>query len=288
MARPFVKWVGGKAQLLGDLLPLFPRKIRTYYEPFIGGGACFFTLAAEGRFEHAVINDYNRELTDVYRVIRDFPDELMKMLKWFEEAYAAGPKDMFESWREKDPFELDPISRAGRMIFLNKAGYNGLYRVNKAGKFNAPWGHEPTVTIFEEDNIRDAALLLNWRTTILTGDYEEALDMAREGDFVYLDPPYAPVSETADFASYTDKGFGPDDQKRLRAVFGRLYDKGVYAIQSNSDAPELRALYDGFEIHEIEAKRNVNSKGDGRGPVTELLIVSRPFRQSQPPVSVSP
>lgn len=281
MARSFVKWVGGKAQLLGDLLPMFPRKIRTYYEPFVGGGACFFTLAAEGRFEHAVINDWNRELTDTYRVIRDFPDELMKMLKWFEEAYSAGPKDMFESWREKDPFDLDPISRAGRMIFLNKAGYNGLYRLNKSGKFNAPWGHEPTVTTFEADNIRDANHLLNWRTTILTGDFEEAVSTARDGDFIYFDPPYVPVSETSDFESYTEKGFGMDEQRRLRDVFKKLYDKGVYAIISNSDAPELRDLYAEFEIHEVDAKRNINSKGDGRGPVKELLIVSR--RQSIPP-----
>jgi DNA adenine methylase len=282
VARPFVKWVGGKAQLLGDLLPMFPRKIRTYYEPFVGGGACFFTLAAEGRFEHAVINDWNRELTDAYRVIRDFPDELMKMLKWFEEAYSAGPKDMFESWREKDPFDLDPISRAGRMIFLNKAGYNGLYRVNKAGKFNAPWGHEPTVSTFEADNIRDAAHLLNWKTTILTGDFEEAVAYAREGDFVYFDPPYVPVSDTSDFESYTEAGFGMEGQRRLHAVFQRLYDKGVYAIQSNSDAPELRELYDGFEIHEVDAKRNINSKGEGRGPVKEILIVSRSLRPSIP------
>jgi len=275
VARPFIKWVGGKAQLLDDLLRLFPRKIRTYYEPFIGGGACFFTLAAEGRFEHAVINDWNRELTDVYRVIRDFPDELMKMLRWFEGAYAAGPKEMFEAWREKDPFDLDPISRAGRMIVLNKAGFNGLYRVNKAGKFNAPWGHEPTVTTFEEDNIRDAAHLLNWRTTILTGDFEDAVTVAREGDFVYLDPPYVPVSETADFASYTEKGFGMDDQRRLRDVFVRLHQRGVYAIISNSDAPELRDLFKDFEIHEVDARRSINSKADGRGPVKELLIVAR-------------
>lgn len=275
MARPFIKWVGGKAQLLGDLLPIFPRKIRTYYEPFIGGGACFFTLAAEGRFEHAVINDWNRELTDVYRVIRDFPEELMKTLRWFEKAYSEEPQEIFEAWREKDPFDLDPIYRAGRMIFLNKAGYNGLYRVNKSGKFNAPWGHEPTVTTFEEDNIRDANHLLNWKTTILTGDFEEAVAYAREGDFVFLDPPYMPVSETSDFESYTEKRFGFEEQKRLRDVFKRLYENGVYAIQSNSDAPELRQLYEGFEIHEVEAKRSINSKGGGRGPVKELLIVSR-------------
>jgi DNA adenine methylase len=276
MARPFIKWVGGKAQLLGDLLPLFPRKIRTYYEPFIGGGACFFTLAAEGRFEHAVINDYNRELTDVYRVVRDFPDELMRDLRDLEDRYPESPKPIFETWRGLAPFDLDPVKRAARMIFLNKTGFNGMYRVNKDGRFNVPWGQkEGRVALFEEDIIRDANHLLNWRATILTGDFEEAIDTAREGDFVYLDPPYAPVSETSDFAGYTDKGFGHEEQLRLHAAFKRLYDKGVYAIQSNSDAPELRKLYEGFEIHEIEAKRSINSKGEGRGPVTEVLIVSR-------------
>jgi len=284
VARPFIKWVGGKAQLLGDLLPLFPRKIRTYYEPFIGGGACFFTLAAEGRFEHAVINDWNRELTDVYRVIRDFPDELMRELRGLEERYVEAPKAVFESWREMDPFELDPVKRAARMILLNKTGFNGLYRVNQQGKFNGPWGQKTgRVPLFEEDNVRDANHLLNWKTTILTGDFEEAVQMAREGDFIYFDPPYVPVSVTSDFESYTEKGFGIEDQTRLRDLFQRLYEKGVYAIQSNSDAPILRDLYEGFEIHEIEANRSINSKGEGRGPVKELLIVSRRPASIRPP-----
>ncbi len=282
MARPFVKWVGGKAQLLDVLLPLFPRKIRTYYEPFIGGGVCFFTLAAEGRFEHAVINDYNRELTDTYRVVRDFPEELMDTLRKLEDTYVLSPKDLFEYWRDQDPFALDPVKRAARMILLNKTGYNGLYRVNQAGKFNAPWGQkEERVPLFEEDNIRDAAHLLNWKSSILTGDFEDAVQMAREGDFVYFDPPYVPVSKTSDFASYTDKGFDMKAQQRLRDLFQRLYDRGIYAIISNSDAPALREMYANFEIHEVEAKRSVNSKGEARGPVKELIVVSRPACQPQ-------
>jgi DNA adenine methylase len=276
VARPIVKWVGGKAQLLDDLLPLFPRRIKTYFEPFIGGGACFFTLAAEGRFEHAVINDWNRELTDTYRVVRDFPDELMAMLKDRERAYAESPEAMFHTWRSMDPKTIDnPIVRAARFIFLNKAGFNGLYRVNKKGEFNAPWGQEPTVRTFEPDNIADANFLLNWKTTILTGDFEDAIATASAGDFVYFDPPYVEVSETSDFTSYTAEGFGMEDQKRLYRRFKKLYQLGVYAIISNSDSPVLREMFAEFEIHEVDAKRNINSKGEGRGPVKELLIVSR-------------
>lgn len=285
MARPFIKWVGGKTQLLSELLGLFPRKIKTYYEPFIGGGACFFSLAVEGRFEHAVINDWNRELTDTYRVIRDFPDELMRDLKYREEVYQEAPKSLYEGWRAEDPSKLDPVKRAGRFIFLNKAGFNGLYRVNQQGKFNVPWGQKTSITTFDEDNIRDANLLLNWKTSILTGDFEEAVSTASPGDFVYFDPPYIPVSATSDFASYTERGFGMSEQRRLRDVFKRLYDRGVYAVLSNSDAPELRELYTGFEFHVIEARRNVNSKGDKRGPVNELLIVSRCPTPSSLPLS---
>jgi DNA adenine methylase len=135
------------------------------------------------------------------------------------------------------------------------------------------------VALFEEDNIRDCSMVLNWKTTILTGDFEDAVSFARQGDFVYFDPPYVPVSETSDFADYTEKGFGMEDQKRLFNVWKKLYDKGVDLIMSNSDAPILRDMYADFEIHEVDAKRNVNSKGDSRGPVKELVIVSRPVRR---------
>lgn len=283
MARPFVKWVGGKAQLLDTLLPLFPRKIKTYIEPFIGGGVCFFTLAAEGWFEHAIINDWNKELTDAYRVVRDFPDELMGMLKSREREYVDAPEAVFHAVRDLDPCAIDnPVVRAARFIFLNKAGYNGMYRVNKKGGFNAPWGQEPTVTTFERDNIADANLLLNWKTTILTGDFVDACETAAAGDFVYFDPPYVAVSETADFQSYTKEGFDFEDQRRLYRLFKKLHQNGVYAIISNSDSPALRELFAEFEIHEVEAKRNINSKGDGRGPVKELIIVSRPATKGLP------
>ena len=280
MARPFLKWVGGKAQLLDDLLALFPRKIKTYFEPFVGGGCCFFTLAAEGRFERAVLNDANKELTDTYRVVRDFPDELMKALREREEAYVKAPEAMFYTWRGLDPRNTpNPIDRAARCIFLNKAGYNGLYRVSKKGEFNAPWGQKPQVATFEADNIADAAHLLNWRTAILTGDFVDAVSSATTGDFVYFDPPYVEVSETSDFQSYTAEGFSMEDQKRLYNLFKKLHSLGVYCIISNSDSPELRQMFAEFEIHEVDAKRNINSKAEGRGPVKELLIVSRPAQR---------
>jgi DNA adenine methylase len=276
MARPFIKWVGGKNQLLGDLLPLIPQKIRTYYEPFIGGGAVFFALTVEQRFEHATINDWNAELVETYRVVRDFPDDLMKALREREDSYAAGPQPIYQHWREMDPKTLSPVERAMRFIFLNKTGFNGLYRVNKAGKFNVPWGHKlGRVALFDEDNIRECSTVLS-KTIIMTGDFAEAVYPAAAGDVVYFDPPYVPVSATSDFTSYTADGFSMVDQKRLAGVFKQLAAKSVHVLLSNSNSQAIRDLYAEFEIHEVNAKRNVNSKGDARGAVKELLVISRP------------
>lgn len=275
MAKPFIKWVGGKTQLLPSILPLFPRKIKTYFEPFIGGGAVYFSLAAEGRFGRAVINDWNADLANVYAVVRSHPNKLTEALLVIEDEYSKNPMPMYNMWRSKDPEALTSVLRAARFIFLNKAGFNGLHRVNKAGKFNVPWGHKPTIKTFDEDNIRDCETLLNSNTDILTGDFEDAVKDAGEGDFVYLDPPYAPVSKTSDFASYTENGFGWDEQKRVAKVFRELHARGANVIASNSSAPKLLELYEGFEIREVNAKRNVNSKGSGRGAVKEIVVISK-------------
>lgn len=281
-AHPFIKWVGGKTQLLPQLLDLFPKRARTYYEPFIGGGAVFFALAAAGRFEQAVLNDQNAELVNLYRVVRDFPEELMTWLSATEARYEQAPAAVYESIRNPNPIlakELsDPIAQAGRFIFLNKAGFNGLYRVNRKGGFNVPWGKRLTLRTHDPENIRACAEVLNG-VTLKQGDFADVCQTAGEGDLVYLDPPYIPLTPTSSFTTYTKEGFNLQDQQRLVRLVEELTARGASVVVSNSDTPLTRELYGDFEIHEIQARRNINSKGDRRGPVGELIVVNRPRTQ---------
>lgn len=271
VARPFLKWAGGKKQILDRLLPILPQTMGTYYEPFVGGGAVFFALAAEHRFQRAVLNDFNGELIDCYRAIRGFPEDLIEQL-----AKLPVSKEVFEKIRAKMPGDLSPARRAARMIYLNKTGFNGLFRVNKKGQFNVPfgkWKHTPKP--LDAPNIRACAEVLNRYAALYSQDFSEVVGEAGPGDVVYLDPPYVPVSATSNFSSYTTDGFGLDDHYRLVASFKELINRGVKVVASNSDTRMVRALYEGFELHEIKAKRYINSKGDRRGPVGELIIVGR-------------
>ena len=277
-ARPVIKWVGGKTQLLPTLLDIFPKRARTYYEPFIGGGAVFFALAAAGRFEQAVLNDQNAELVNLYRVVRDFPEELMAWLSAREARYEQAPAAVYEATRNPDALMAkemsDPIAQAGRFIFLNKAGFNGLYRVNRSGDFNVSWGKKLVVRTHDPENIRACAEVLNG-VTLRQGDFADVCQTAGEGDLVYLDPPYVPLTPTSSFTSYTKDGFGLQDQQRLVRLVEELTERGAAVVVSNSDTPLTRELYGDFEIHEIQARRNANSKGDRRGPVGELIVVNR-------------
>lgn len=274
-ARPFLKWAGGKTQLVTRLRHLFPTKVRTYYEPFIGGGAVFFALAAEKRFERCVINDWNEELVNTYRVVRDAPEPLIISLKTFKQKYDERSPEFFEEVRSMDTAKLSPFERAVRIIFLNKTCFNGLYRVNKSGQFNAPWGKYVNPMICDEENIRACSEVLNQQSSLHTGDFSLVLDDAGPGDLVYFDPPYVPLSTTSNFTSYTADKFTLDDQYRLAAVFKDLALRGVTVLLSNSDTEVVRALYSDFEIHTLEAKRAINSNGAGRGPVNEVVVVGR-------------
>lgn len=271
-ARPFLKWAGGKTQLIPTLLEILPARNAIYFEPFIGGGAVFFALVAQGgRFQRAVLNDWNKELADCYRAIRDFPDEVIEQLKLLPYS-----KKVFLELRAKMPQDFSPCRRAARMIYLNKTGFNGLYRVNKAGGFNVPFGKfKSPPKILDEDNIHACAKVLNRRVSLFDGDFVPAVETAQSGDAVYFDPPYVPVNTTANFTSYTSDGFTIDDQHRLAASFRQLVGKGVAVVASNSDTDVVRELYKGFEIREIQARRSINSKGDKRGSVGELIIVGR-------------
>ena len=186
-AGPFIKWAGGKTQLLPYLRELIPKNLGTYYEPFIGGGALFFALADEGRFTRAILNDWNKDLVETYRVVRDFPEDLMTFLRERECEYELSPKDTFLRWRAPDKElreTVGPVERAGRFILLNKAGFNGLYRVNKYGQFNVPWGKRPVVRTFDEGNIRACSEVLERYATLRQGDFSDACLDAQPGDTV--------------------------------------------------------------------------------------------------------
>lgn len=278
VAKPFLKWAGGKAKLAPYLLELFPARVRRYYEPFLGGGSVFWAMAASGRFEAAALNDWNDELVTTYRVVRDFPTELIHFLHERVESYRQAPEATFKTWQRPDALiqkSMGPVERAGRFIFLNKTAFNGLYRLNQKGQFNTPWGKYENPPICNEPLLRACSEALNKLVTISQGDFVTACETANEGDLVYLDPPYVPVSETANFTGYTENGFSLNDQYRCVALFKELAGRGVAVVLSNSDTPEVRAMFEGWEMHSVPMRRNINSDGAKRGPVSELVVVGR-------------
>jgi len=265
VAHPCLKWPGGKRHLLPEILPRLPAKIKTYYEPFVGGGAVFFALAAEGRFENAILSDTNDELVRTYTGVAYYLSGVISRLselKYDETEYYK--------IRALDPTRLEPADLAARFIYLNRTGFNGLYRVNKAGKFNVPFGRYTNPTICDEKNLRAVSAVLR-RFLITTCDFEHVVKTAKRGDAVYFDCPYWPVS--ANFTGYTKDGFTSKDQARLRDCALRLKKKGVHVLLSNADVPPVRALYaKGFKIERVESPRRINSKATKRGMVGELLI----------------
>jgi DNA adenine methylase len=268
--RPFLKWAGGKGQLLGGLRARVPSAYGRYFEPFLGGGALFFSL----RPPRAVLGDVNREIVDCYTAVRDDVAGLVRALR--DHRYDA---THYYAVRDADPAKLPLVERAARTIFLNKTGFNGLYRVNRAGKFNVPFGRYAKPAICDEENlIACSGALAN--VDLVAGDFERVAARAKAGDFVYFDPPYVPLSRTAAFTAYAPGGFDLDAQSRLAAFFGKLAAGGVALLLSNSDVPEIRKLYARYRIDTIEATRVINCKATRRGPVKELLVLhpNRPVR----------
>lgn len=261
-----LKWAGGKGRLLPELLARVPDEFNAYHEPFVGGGALFFALAGQGRIRRAYLSDANAGLIDVYLALRNAVEEVIAALG--QHAYE---REHYYRVRALRPEALTLPERAARVIYLNKTCYNGLYRENRAGQFNVPFGRYKNPTICDEPNLRAASAVLQG-VDIARRRFSTVLDYAQPGDFVYFDPPYHPVSPTANFTTYDRDGFGPDDQRQLRDVFAALADKGVRAMLSNSDMPFVRDLYAGFHIEQLYAARAVNSKANGRGKVAELLI----------------
>lgn len=273
MAKPLIKWAGGKRQLLGDLMSLFPSQVNTYYEPFFGGGALFFGLKNEGMISKAVISDRNAELHNLYSVLKEKPVELLEVLKGLK--YGNSSRD-FYSARSRFNSMLpadDPVQKAAILIFLNHHCYNGLFRVNSKGEFNVPFGKYSNPGMPGPGHIMEVSAALG-ATSIRHCDFEEALEEASNGDFAYLDPPYAPLTRTSSFTTYAPSGFDMDDQRRLARTAKKLDSRGVSFMLSNSDTEDITALYEGFNIRRVKASRAINSNPSQRGGISEIIVTN--------------
>ncbi|MUG04410.1 Dam family site-specific DNA-(adenine-N6)-methyltransferase [Bombella sp. ESL0378] len=263
--KPFVKWAGGKRQLVAILQEELPEAFNTYYEPFLGGGALFFSQLPQ----KAAISDINSHLINAYTIIRDELPCLLQALSKHQNT-----PDYFYAIRAQDPTTLSKVEQASRFIFLNKTCFNGLYRENKKGQFNTPFGKYKNPNILDATNLTAIHGYLNEKSiSISRHDYKKVRSTAQKGDFVYLDPPYVPLTPTANFSSYTKQGFTLQDQEDLAALFKELSHKGVKAMLSNSNTEIVRELYRDFDIKTVSAKRAINCKGGSRGKEPNEVIV---------------
>lgn len=273
-AKPVVKWAGGKRQLIEKLIELMPKEYNNYFEPFIGGGALLFELLPDS----AVINDVNQELLSIYRCLSN-EEDFELMLKDLDTHEKNHSDEYYYEVREldrKENFVDLPIwKRASRAIYLNKSCYNGLYRVNSKGYFNVPSARKQKVYTYDKENMETLhKYFMNGHVTILEGDFVKAVEKAKPGDFVYFDPPYDPIEEKSSFTSYTKFDFSKNDQKRLSDLFKELSNKGVYVMLSNHNTKFINELYDGYNIHVVNAKRMINADSKGRGNVEEVIITN--------------
>lgn len=297
-ARPFLKWAGGKKQLIETIESRFPdeikssMKIEKYFEPFVGGGALFFHLMSNYKISEAYIYDINRELILTYDAIKNNPNELIKELKALSEEYIPKGQDerkeMYLDIRQKfneaipdfdfENYNEDFIQRAAYTIFMNKTCYNGLFRLNSRGEFNVPHGRYKKPLICDEENIRNVSHVLK-HTTIVCGGFLESEDLIDDKSLVYLDPPYRAISETSSFNTYAGNDFNDDSQRELGEYYKRISDKGAKAILSNSDPKNVDEndnffddIYADYTIERVLAKRSINSNASKRGAITEILV----------------
>lgn len=265
--RPFLKWAGGKSELLAEILGELPQgPLELYVEPFLGGGAVFFELVRLGRVKRAVLGDRNPELVDAWRAVQADPLPLIA-------AFAAWEKDeaTYYKVRALDPRGLDAVRRAARVLYLNRLGFNGLYRLNSKGGFNVPYGRSKSPPRIDRDNLLAVHQALQG-VMFVEGDFDDVLAKATPGATVYCDPPYWPLSQTASFSCYDGMVFGRADQERLAATFRGLPARGICGVLSNADVPETRALYDGLPFRTVWCRRFINSRSDRRGHVAELVV----------------
>lgn len=268
LIQPFLKWAGGKRQLLEEIDKYIPSKISTYYEPFVGAGAVLFDLQPK----KAIINDANEDLVNVYKVIKDNVDLLIEDLKkhknekeYYYEVRKLDRTDVYE--------KMSDIEKASRILFLNKTCFNGLFRVNSSGEFNVPFGRYKNPNIVNEEVLRAVSHYLNNNNVkIIHGDFEDAVKGMRKQAFVYFDPPYHPLSDSSSFTGYTLDGFDKNDQIRLKELCDDLNERGCRFLLSNSSASFILELYKDYNIELVGASRSINSKGNKRGEVKEVLV----------------
>lgn len=269
--KPILKWVGGKGALIKQLKPLMPVSYNNYIEPFIGGGAVLLNLKPK----KAYVNDYNDELINLYEMIKRKPDELIIDLKKHinEENYFYQIRSL-----DRDPKvynQLTNVEKASRIVYLNKTSYNGLYRVNSRGELNVPFGRYKNPNFCDEKNIHELSEYFNKNDIkFSTGDFEKVLINIKEGDFVYIDSPYYPISETSSFTGYQANGFSTQDQKRLKKFCDKIDKKGAFFMASNSSCEFIKELYSDYCIDTIYARRSINSKASGRGAIEEVVITN--------------
>jgi DNA adenine methylase len=272
--RPFVKWAGGKRQLLRQFQSLYPEKdsVSRYLEPF-------FHVKGLLQPTRALLTDTNAELIDTFLAVRDEVDNLIELLRQHTKQHC---ESYYYEVRTQSP--STPVARAARVIYLNKTGFNGLYRVNSRGLFNVPYGHRAKPTILSEALLRAASVALR-NAELHARDFRDLFAVARKGDFIYLDPPYQPISKTAKFTSYTSGSFGENDQRDLAALYAKLDRRGCLLMLSNSDTPLVRELYADFCIHQVSARRMINSDGEKRGPVSEVVVLNYRPKAHRAPTS---
>lgn len=267
---PFIKWVGGKSRLLEQLESHFPESFERYHEPFVGGGAVFFRVQPES----ATLSDVNPRLINAWRAVRDQPWDVIDRLEQHRLRHDAGyyydARTRFNRGRG-----VNPLDQAALFIYLNKTCFNGLYRENRRGEFNVPVGKYVNPGVYDVQNILAVSARLK-DVDLQVGGFETVLERARPGDFVYFDPPYVPISATSSFTNYVGGGFDARLQERLRDVFGALVERGCSVVLSNSDCAYVRELYSPWRIETVEAPRSINSRGDRRGNVSEVVVIGGP------------
>ena len=268
MAKPFLKWAGGKTQLMEEILSRRPTTYSRYIEPMVGAGAVFFAIPLEAP---SIISDINSELINAYLQVRDNPEPVIQELRSLQQDAAS--YYLTRSAERSDEFNLwSAPKKAARTIYLNKLGYNGLYRVNKTGFFNVPFGKRTGVD-FDNENIRAASAALQ-NCEILNINYREIKDRIGQDDWVYLDPPYLPINESSNFTKYTPGGFSLEDHRELKKFYDELTMQGTKVLMSNSHSEEVIRMYSEYNISIVFAKRSINSKGHRRGRVPEVLIAN--------------
>ena len=274
----FVKWAGGKKQLIEQFKPFFPSKINRYLEAFVGGGAIAFHILKNHKPKEVIISDINGELINTYQIIKDDVESLIKELNKLKQIHN---KEEYYKIRAVDPKSISPLKRASRFIYLNKTCFNGLYRVNSRGGFNVPIGSYKNPSIVNEEELRQISKLLK-NTDLKVANFEDCLKWAKEGDFVYFDPPYYPLNK-ASFTTYTKDKFLEEEQKKLKEVFEKLDKKGCKVMLSNSDTQFIKELYKDYNISIVKASRMINSDASKRGKINEIVVTNYPvlFNQSK-------